>query len=70
MKTYLLFILLAGIIIAAYVGQKTNRNIIQHPEYQFDVLTDSTILISGDNGDDWETISTDSLKEFIIQDNQ
>ena len=70
MKTYLLFILFAGIIAAAYIGQKTEkRHITQYAEYHFDILDDSTILIS-DDGDDWETIHMDSLEEYLIDNNQ
>ena len=69
MKTYLFFILLAGIIIAAYIGQKTDAYTEVKSEYRFDILTDSTILIT-DDGDDWETIDMDSLEEYLIDNNQ
>lgn len=66
-----LLIGLSAILVLAVIAQEIRKDEPKPREYQFDVLNDSTILISGGNtGDDWYTISSDSLTEFLIEDNQ
>lgn len=73
MKSITFFATLLFIIVLAAFAQLLNldKEKQQRKEYQFDVVDDSTIIISGgNNGNDWYTISADSLKEFITEDNQ
>lgn len=59
-------ITLVIVFVLAVVAQTMTKKHPKNTEFQFDVLTDSTILISGNNGDDWYTISSDSVRYFII----
>jgi len=71
MKSITFFATLLLIMVLAIFAQSLNINKQKRTEYEFDVVDDSTIIISGgNNGDDWYTISADSVKEFIIEDNQ
>ena len=71
MKSITFFATLLCIMVLAIFAQSFNKDKQQRREYEFDVVDDSTIIISGgNNGDDWYTISADSVKEFIIEDNQ
>lgn len=71
MKSITFFATLLLIMVLAIFAQSLNKDKQQRREYEFDVVDDSTIIISGgNNGDDWYTISADSVKEFIIEDNQ
>jgi len=70
MKLITFFATLLFIMVLAIFAQSLNRHKQQRREYQFVVVDDSTIIINGgNNGDDWY-ISADSVKEFIIEDNQ
>ena len=69
MKSITFFATLLFIIVLAIFAQSLNKDKQQRREYQFDIVNDSTIIIS-DDGEDWETISSDSLTYYLIDNNQ
>ena len=70
MKNLTVFLItLSVILVLAVIAQEIGKDEPRPREYQFDVVDDSTIIIS-DDGDDWETISSDSLTYYLIDNNQ
>jgi len=74
MKNLTTFLIaLCAILILAVIAKEIRESDDQRKpllaEYHFDVVDDTTIIIS-DDGDDWETISSDSLTNYLIDNNQ